>query len=110
MDNSQHPQAAHQAALSTLNNWQQQYATQNTDAIPHDTVAQALSQWVSQAPPDQQQAAASHALAQLNPQQRADLGTTIFNLLGSNGLNPQTVGIQATNPAQISANDLTNLT
>jgi hypothetical protein len=93
-----------------MNQWQQQYAQNDTANIPHDEVAAVYNQWTRQAPPDQQQAAIEHAFSQASLSQRSDIGSTLINLFMQNGLNPQAAGVSTTNPAQMSPQDLAQMT
>lgn len=93
-----------------MNQWQQQYAQNDTANIPHDDVAAAYNQWSRQAPPQQQTEAIEHAFTQASTTQRSDIAGTLINLFMQNGLNPQAAGVSTTNPNQMSPQDLARMT
>jgi hypothetical protein len=78
--------------------------------IPHEQAYQQYGQFVQNAPPQMVEQVHQQYYEQMPPQQRGSIVQGILNGLAQRGIQPQQVGIQNTNPNNMSPQDAARLT
>jgi hypothetical protein len=94
-----------QAALQ----WLQQFQGGNTQQLPHEDLGRMGQQWAQQAQPQHVADATASAVQQMPPQQREGFIQQITGFLQQHGITPQQAGVQASNPQQMSPQDVGKL-